>query len=300
MTSAVMTTPSPPPAPAAPPPLSPGGRTAVRVLLIVAASVLVIGTVSSLGVAAFGLSALRVTNDTQPLPAAMRSLTVDTTGSPALIRIVADRNATEPRVDLRQVDTRQAADAALVVTNEPAGTRVSVGRQSGSFMDFHRGGQLTVTLPPELARRLSVTVRQEDGALMAEADLDQLVARTTDGAVLLSGSARRIEVDSQDGSVITRDPISVSESFSASTGDGEIAVDFKDVPPRTVDATSGDGDLTIALPARGPYLVNANTDDGKGTTVVRVPQTSDRDAAAAVITARSNGGDVSITTLGRG
>jgi hypothetical protein len=300
MTSTVMTTPSPPPAPAAPPPLSPGGRTAVRVLLIAAASVLVIGTVSSLGVAAFGLSALRVTNDTQPLPTAMRSLTVDTTGSPALIRIVADRNATEPRVDLRQVDTRQAADAALLVTNEPAGTRVSVGPQSGSFMDFHRGGQLTVTLPPEVARRLSVTVQQEDGALMAQADLDQLVARTTDGAVLLSGSARRIEVDSQDGSVITRDPISVSESFSASTRDGEIAVDFKDVPPRIVDATSGNGDVTIALPARGPYLVNANTDDGKGTTVVRVPQTSDRDAAAAVITARSNGGDVSITTLGRG
>ena len=44
-------------------------------------------------------------------------------------------------------------------------------------MNWHHGGQLTVTLPPELARRLSVTVQQEDGALMAQADLDQLIAQ---------------------------------------------------------------------------------------------------------------------------
>jgi hypothetical protein len=272
----------------------------VRVLIVAAAAVLLIGTVTSLGVAAFGLGALRVTNDTKPLPAAMRSLTVDATGSPALVRIVADRSATAPRVDLRQVDKAQAADAALTVTDDGTGTRVSVGPQSGSFMDWHRGGELTVTLPPELARRLSVTIEQEDGALIAKADLDQLVARTRDGAVLLSGSARRIDVVSQDGSVITRDPISVSESFSATTNDGEISADFKDAPPRTIDVTSGDGDLSVTVPPRGPYLVNANTGDQNGTTVVRVPQTSDRGSAASVINARSNNGNVSITTQRRG
>jgi hypothetical protein len=290
----------PPPAPAAPPPLSPGGRTAVRVLIVVAATVLLIGTVSSLGVAAFGLSALRVSNDTQPLPAAMRSLTVDTAGSPTLVRIVTDRDAREPRVDLRLIDTRRSPAAAVVVTNDPAGTRVSVGPQSGSFMDWHRGGQLTVTLPPELARRLSVTVQQEDGVLMAQADLDQLVARTIDGAVMLSGAARHIEIVSQDGSVTTRDPISVSESFSATTTAGDIAVDFKDAAPRTVDVTSRDGGVTVALPARGPYLVDANNENADGTTVVRVPQTSDRDSAASLVTARSDNGDVVVTTLGRG
>jgi hypothetical protein len=259
---------------------------------------LVIGTVTSLGVAAFGLSALRVTNDTQPLPAAMRSLTIDASGSPTLIRIVADRDAAEPRLDLRQVDAKQSADAALVVTNEPAGTRVRVGSQSGSFMDWHRGGQLTVTLPPELARRLSVTVQQEDGALMAEADVDQLIARTSDGAVVLSGSAGRIEIDSRDGSVVTRDPISVTESFSATTTDGDIAADFK-TAPRTIDVSTRDGDVTIALPPRGPYLVDANTDYGDGATEVQVPQTNDPDDAAALVTARSEDGNVVVTTLGR-
>ncbi len=177
MTSSVTLTPPPPPAPAAPPPLSPGGRTAVRVLLVVAASVLVIGTVAGLGVSAFGLSALRVTNDTSALPAGMRSLTVDTTGSPAMVHIVTDRNAAEPRVDLRQVDSTRSAQAALDVVNDGTGTRVSFSGPSGAFMDWHRGGELTVTLPPELAQRLSITVQQEDGALRADADLDQLIAR---------------------------------------------------------------------------------------------------------------------------
>ncbi|MDT5069639.1 MAG: hypothetical protein QOK02_5794 [Mycobacterium sp.] len=289
----------PSPSPAAPPPLTPGSRTAVRVLLVVAAAVLLIGTVGSLAVAAFGLSALRMTTDSEPLPRAMRSLTVDTADSTTLVRIVADDAAAEPRVDLRQVDSRRSPSAAVSVTNEPGGTRVTVASQPGAFMDWNRTGELTVTLPPELARRLSVTVQQEDGVVMAQADLDQLVARTSDGAVMLSGAARRIEITSQDGSVITKDPISVTESFSATTSDGGISVDFKDAAPKTVDATSRDGDVTIALPPRGPYLVDANTDHGDGSTEVRVPQTNDPHDAAALVTARSTDGNVVVTTLGR-
>lgn len=289
----------PPPSPAAPPPLTPGSRTAVRVLLVAAAAVLLIGTVSSLAVAAFGLSSLRVTTDTQPLPTVMRSLTVDTADSATLIRIVADRAAAEPRVDFRQVNSRRAPDAAVSVSNDPAGTRVNISPHAGAFMDWNRAGELTVTLPPELARKLSVTVQQEDGVLMAQADLDQLVARTIDGAVMLSGAARRIEIISQDGSVFTRDPISVTESFSVTTTDGDISVDLKDVAPRTVNATSRDGAVTIALPPRGPYLVDANTDNGDGSTVVRVPQTNDPDDAAALVTAQSEDGDVVVTTLGQ-
>ena len=86
--------------------------------------------------------------------------------------------------------------------------------------------------------------------LMAQADLDQLIARTTNGPVLLSGSARRVEVHSVDGDVITRSAISVTESFGATTIDGDIEVDFK-AAPRTLDATTRDGDISIGLPPRG-------------------------------------------------
>ena len=98
-----------------------------------------------------------------------------------------------------------------------------------------------------------------------------------------------------DGEVVTRDPIRVTESFSATTETGDIKVDFAETVPRTVDATSQDGDVIIALPARGPYVVNANT--GDGSTAVRVPQTANREDAAAVVTARSETGDVIIDDL---
>jgi hypothetical protein len=60
---------------------------------------------------------------------------------------------------------------------------------------------------------------------------------------------------------------------------------------------SQDGDVIIALPARGPYIVNADTGAERGDTVVRVPQTTNRENAAAVVTARSETGDVIIDDL---
>jgi len=95
--------------------------------------------------------------------------------------------------------------------------------------------------------------------------------------------------------VVTRDPIRVTESFSAATENGDIKVDFADTAPRTVDVSSQNGDVVVALPVRGPYVVNANTDNGS--TSVRVPQTVNRENAAAVVTARSQNGDVVIDDL---
>jgi Putative adhesin len=150
-------------------------------------------------------------------------------------------------------------------------------------------------LPPDLARKLTVTAQQDTGVVLAQADIDQLIARTDTGAVVLSGAARRVEIHNVDGEVVTRDPIRVTESFSATTETGDIKVDFAEIAPRTVDAKSQDGDVIIALPARGPYVVNANT--GDGSTAVRVPQKTNRENAAAVVTARSDTGDVIIGDL---
>jgi hypothetical protein len=44
-------------------------------------------------------------------------------------------------------------------------------------------------------------------------------------------------------------------------------------------------------------VVNANTGEEQGATVVRVPQTTNRDNAAAVVTARCETGDVIIDDL---
>lgn len=281
----------PPPAPASPPPpLSPGGRTAVRVTLIVAAVVLVVGTVVALGVVAFGLSSFRVVTDSEPLPAGMRSLTVDTGSVPVAVRITTDRNAREPRADLRMVNSRRAGDSPLVLTAGDAEARLTITGESTPFLQWSRGGEITVVLPPDLARRLTVTTQQDNGVVLAQADLDALVARTDNGAVLLSGDARRIDISTDNGRIVTRDPIVVSESFTATTDNGEIEVDFAETAPRTVDVTSGNGDIALAVPARGTYAVDVGTDNGD--TDVRVPQVGSGQTAATVITARSSNGDV--------
>lgn len=286
----------PPPAPANPtPPLSPGGRTAVRATLIIAAAVLVVGSLVALSVAAWGISSFRVITDSKALPSAMRSLVVDTGSVPVAVRITTDRDAGEPRADLRLVNSTAAGQNPLAISTDGGETRITLNGESSPFLQWSRGGEITVVLPPDLARRLSVTTQQDNGVVFASADLAQLVANTDNGAVILSGSARRIEIHTDNGQVVTRDRISVSESFRATTDNGEIAVDFADAPPRTIDVTSDNGEIVLALPPRGPYVVDAETDNGDA--VVRVPRTTDREAATSVITARSQNGDVVIEEL---
>jgi hypothetical protein len=281
----------PPPAPTTPPPLSDGGRTAIRVALVIAAATLVVGTVAALGVAAWGVSGFRVITDTKPLPTAMRSLTVDTGSVPIAVRLTTDREAREPRADLRMVNSTRAGENPLAVDVDGADARITITGEQSAFLQWSRGGEITVVLPPELARKLTVTTQQENGVVLARADLDQLIAHTDNGAIVLSGAARRIEVHTDNGTVVTPDQISVSESFTATTDNGEITVDFSKAP-RTIDVTSDNGEIVIGVPAPGPYLVNTSTDNGD--VVVRVPRTTDRDEAATVVTARSENGDVII------
>ncbi|MEO3761334.1 hypothetical protein ABGB19_24020 [Mycobacterium sp. B14F4] len=291
-----MTTIAPPP-PAPTPPLSPGGRTAIRATLIVAAAVLVVGTLVALSVAAWGISNFRVITDSKPLPSQMRSLIVDTGPVPVAVRITTDRDVREPRADLRMVNSTAAAANPLAVTTERGEARVTINGESSRFLQWSRAGEITLVLPPDLARRLTVTTQQETGVVLAQADLDQLIARTEDGAVVLSGSARRVEIRNVNGEVVTRDPIVVAESFTATTVTGDVKVDFAEAAPRTVDVGSRDGDVVVGLPASGQYVVDASTGEPHGSTVVRVPQTRDRDSAAAVVTARSETGDVVVDDL---
>lgn len=283
-----------PPAPTDPPQLSGGGRGAIRVLLVAVGVVVIVGAVASLGVLAWGVSAFRVVTDHQTLPAAIRSLTLDTADSPVAVRITADRDATEPRIDLRMVASSRNSNQHLRVTNDANGTHVTVEGAADGIFDFGDPGELTITLPPETGRRLAVTVRQDTGVLLAQADLDQLTASTSDGAVVLRGAVRRVEVRAQDGEITAREPISVAESFDAATTQGDISVNFADVAPRQVHAVTRDGDISLSLPVPGPYLVHAQSG---GSATVRVPETSDAARAAGQITARSDEGNVTIDTL---
>lgn len=285
----------PPPASPAPPPLTPGGRTAMRIFLVIAASVVVVGTVLTLGATAWGVSTFRVVADVTEFPSDTRSLVIDTGEGASAVRLATDRTLREPRVSMRLLKSARSGEHTLQVDQDGKTTRVAVNGGTPDLMGWDRVGEITVTMPPEMARRLSVTTTQDKGVLLVQADLDSLVARNTYGAVILSGSARRIEVTGRDGTVLTREPISVSESFAAQSEDGDVSVDFKDVPPRTVEAFTRTGDVSIALPEPGPYLVRASGDAAR----VRVPETSDPARATAEVTARSDDGSVTVSTLAR-
>ncbi|KMO80151.1 hypothetical protein MCHUDSM44219_02313 [Mycolicibacterium chubuense] len=286
-----MTTTIAPPAP--PPPLSPGGRTALRAVLVVAAAVFLVGTVVSLGVFAWGVSTFRVVTDSVALPATLRSIAVDTGSVPVIVRITSDRDAREPRVDMTMVNSARAGSDPLAVDADGVSARVTIDAEQSPILDWGRASQITLVLPAELARRTTVTTQQDTGVVMLQADIDQLVARTRDGAVVLSGSARDIDISNSHGDVDTRDAVSVSVSFKATTQTGDIDVDFAGAP-KTLDARTDNGDVTVGLPQPGPYVVDASTGQPWGSTVVRVPQTRDPRAAASVVTVRSETGDVTV------
>ena len=279
-----------PPAPAAQPPaVTSAARTTIRVALVLTATLLLLGTVGGLTAAAVGIGNTRMIADSQPLPATMRTLAIDTGDLPMAVRLTTDPDVAQPRVDLRFLSAGRAGGGLDIATGTDVRVRVS-GRDPG-WLSWG-GGVLTVVLPPDLARRLSVSTTQQDGVLMADADLDRLVAHVTDGGVLLRGSARAIEIHTQDGGIHTGTPIAVRESFAANSIDGDVTVDF-DSAPRTISVRTGDGDVRLDVPGPGPFAVNAAS--GSGDTVVRVPQAADPAAAVAVITARTDSGDLTIS-----
>ena len=276
---------------APPPPLSRGARTGIRVFVVVTAAVIAVIALVALAAVAFGVSRLRAVTDTKPLPPTVRSLTVDTADAAVAVRIVSDDAATEPRVDLRMFT--QSDSQELVLANDPSGTRITLGAEPPR-VPFGPSGEITVVLPPNVARSVSVTVQQQSGMLSTAADLDTLVAKSNDGAMTLGGSARRIDVQLRNGNIRTGNPIAVAESFTANIEKGDLSVAFRSAP-RTLGAVSGTGDVWVRLPGPGPYRVHAQSEGPQGNTTVRVPETND--VSAAEVTARSMSGDVRVTLL---
>ncbi|MEN4451309.1 DUF4097 family beta strand repeat-containing protein [Mycobacterium sp. SMC-18] len=284
---------APPADTATPPALTPGGRSAMRSLLVVTALVVTLSAAAGIGGLAWGISSVRVAAETETLPADFSSLTIDTGDLPTAIRIASDRNAHEPRVRMRLLNTAKDDHQALKVTRNGGAVSLTVTGTPSPLFDFGPPGEIMVTLPPDVAHRLSVTTKQQVGVMLSLTDLDQLTVHNTDGAVILGGNARRIEIHTQSGDVQTREPIVVTDAFIADSTDGHIAVDFKEVAPRTVEVTNRDSDIDITVPTGGPYLVRAQAGDHAQ---VRVPQTEDPARAVAQITARTDDGSITVTT----
>jgi hypothetical protein len=288
-----MTSLAPLPSPTPPPSLSPSGRTGLRALMVIAASLILLVGLGGLTAVAVGVGNTRVIADSQPLPTTMRTLTVDTGAVPMSVEITSDSDAREPRAELRFVSTSDRGDQSLDISAGPD-TWISVRGSSPDWLEWAQAGQLVVTVPPQLGQQLTVTTEQQLGVLNVNADLDHLVARSSGGAVILDGSARVIEAEVRQGAVVSENPVTVRESFSANVIDGDIDVLFGERAPRNIEATTSTGDVTLDLPGAGPFLVTAIADTQNENTDVRVPQTSDAAEAQSVVVARTGRGSIVI------
>lgn len=277
-----------------PPPLTPSGRTAIRVFIVVVAVLLSMGALGVLTAAAIGVGNTRVLADSSALPPGLRSLQIDTGDVPMAVRITSDPDADEPRTDLQFVTTGGTGEHRLEVTADGTSAQVKVVGEAPRWLRWARGGELTVVLPPGLARGVSVRTTQRFGLASFDADLDRVVAHNDNGAILLRGSARSIEAHNQHGTIHSRRALAVQEKFTATSSDGDISVDFQDPAPEVVEADSGGGDVVLGLAGDGPFRVQASTASRHGDTVVRVPETADPARAVATVRAHSGSGDVTV------
>lgn len=276
------------------PPLQDGsGRTAIRTVIVIAAALLVLGGLAGLTVAAVGLGSTRVITESRALPTDLATLEVDTGALPVAIRVRTDQAVDEPRVDLRFVTMSNPDEHTLAVGADGDAVRISLGGRESDYLSWARGGEITVILPPEIAADLAVTTNQQVGVLFADADVDRLVANTANGAVILRGSARDVEIHTDNGSIHTRVPISVRESFVATTSEGDIDVAFGSAPPETIEVSAVRGSVEVGLPAPGPYYVSAQS-GLRHDADIEVEQTSDPTQAVASVTATSTTGPVTV------
>jgi hypothetical protein len=143
----------------APSPTARRNGTAVRVVLAVIGVLVTIGSLVSLGVLAVGFGSIRVVTETRALPSDLRLLSIDTGDVPAVVRVVTDADAREPRIDLRMVTRGQAQ---LNVADSAADSRVTLSDNGSGFLWFNRTGEIRVVLPPDVARDLSMTVNEQE------------------------------------------------------------------------------------------------------------------------------------------
>jgi len=133
-------------------------HTAARVVLATIAVVVTLGSLVSLGVVAIGLGSIRIVTESRALPTDMRLLSIDTGDVPAVVRVVTDADAREPRIDLRMVTRGQTQ---LNVADDAADSRVTLSDNGSGFLWFDRSGEIRVILPPDVARDLSVKVNEQ-------------------------------------------------------------------------------------------------------------------------------------------
>ena len=254
-----------------------GGRTAVRVVVIVVSLLLVawgaLWLVSLLARDSLHRSATYDGVRVVELNLGFESVTV--TGDDAATQVTVDRTArwsmSKPDLSSRlegdhllmrsschwSVGVGCSGDVRLVV---PADTVVRVDAGDG---------HVSVR---DLTRRVEVTTA--DGSVEVAGITGGAVLHTGDGRIAADDVTGPVQLRTGDGSI---DATALRSSrVDATTSDGSVRLQFA-TAPRTVGATTGDGSVEVAIPRDGqPWRVEATTGDGSRTVDVATDPAADR------------------------
>ncbi|MET1051902.1 MAG: DUF4097 family beta strand repeat-containing protein [Mycetocola sp.] len=174
----------------------------------------------------------------------------------------------------------------LDVTASGDETEVSGGCPDGWFFVNRCQVRVEVALPADV----DVTVRGQNGAIIADELRGDLDLATTNGAIEVEESSGALVLHTTNGRVELDD--SRSAEVQAQTTNGTVELSFA-AAPEEVTATSTNGQIRIEVPDDGTeYFVDANTTNGNVDTE-DVP--GDR-RANRTITANTTNGAVTIET----
>ncbi|MCX4772806.1 DUF4097 domain-containing protein [Streptomyces sp. NBC_01260] len=139
----------------------------------------------------------------------------------------------------------------------------------------------------KVPRGVSVTVRGDNGKIVASGFDTPLDLRSDNGKVTVRDSSGPLKLDSANGGIVA-EGISGS-SVKADSDNGAVRLGFTAVPT-LVDTVSDNGKVTIELPGGSTsYAVSARADNGNIS--VEVPRSDD---SRHVVKARSNNGEVTV------
>ncbi|MFE0701237.1 hypothetical protein [Streptomyces sp. NPDC058872] len=213
------------------------------------------------------------------------ALTIDSDDSKL---VIAPADIDEVRVE-RQVDgwvfMGSGPEASWKLVDGRLTLRVVCDAVAASCAAVHR-----IQVP----RRVTVTVEEDNGGVVAEGLSTPLKVRSGNGNVRVVGASADLDLGSDNGSVVVEGSVTAprvtARSGPVRSGNGDVRITLGAVP-RAVDVVTDNGDVTVGLPT-AVYEVSGSS--GNGRVRLGVPR---GDGSGRSVNLRSNNGDVTARTV---
>lgn len=266
--------------------VSRGMRTGVRTALIIIA-VLALIVPLGVGIALFtaGLQT-RVQETSVDLPDGIGDLSVAASTADVVVR--ADANATKPTAQLSYRGSKRPPQLDVRSRDKKTSVGLKRGGQHFGFSSM----ALTISLPTDMAKKVSLDLDGRNGRADVRGDYAAITGRADSGAIGVDAQAKSIDLAMKSGTIDARGrfdtakfaidsgqfdsrALSVKQKaeLAVKSGTGDLDLSAGPVPTQGVSASTASGNSTILLPRPGSgdpaYGVRAT--NGSGDVRVKVP-----------------------------